>query len=220
MKGMDGYRSTRLQGPEEILNITIREQDVAFSRAQKRPDLLLALGARRYIPIKQPQEWIVDRRLYPQHKETIFNACERLLASLFYVELLALPELNDTDTGFFCRAQLRCRLSPLDPAYAALIQRLKATEARFYYGDRCQSMPCVQSHTIEQARQGLAFSRYFEFTVWSLKDSIDIKLHGITRRAISISNCPYKLHTLVKDQRLHCVFGDKDHKRRFSGPIM
>lgn len=103
------------------MEITLWEQDIIFSRGKKKPDLLLVLGARRYVPINQLREWIVDRRLFPQHKEAIFNACERLLASLFYVELVVLPELNDNDSGFFCRAQLRCRLSPLDPAYDILI---------------------------------------------------------------------------------------------------
>ena len=199
------------------MEITLREQDIIFSRAKRKPDLLLVLGARRYAPISRPQEWIVDRRLSPQHREAIFNACERLLASLFYVELVALPELNDEDTGFFCRAQLCCRLSPSNPAYDVLIRRLRAAQARFYYGNGSQSILCVTRQVYEQAQQGLAFSRHIEFIVCSLKDSIDVKLHGITRRAISISNCPYILQTLIEDQRLHCVFGDRDHKGRFTG---
>ena len=49
----------------------------------------------------------------------------------------------------------------------------------------------------------------------SLSDGIDVKIDGITKMVRSISNCPYKLQTLIEDQGLDCVFGHRDHKKRY-----
>ena len=73
-------------------------------------------------------------------------------------------------------------------------------------------IPCVDLEAYEGVKSGIAYSRYFEFTVNSLSDSIDIKVSRITRYNQSISNYPYILQTLIKDQGLECVFGCKDHR--------
>lgn len=41
---------------------------------------------------------------------------------------------------------------------------------------------------------------------------LDIKLGGPSGRRKSISNCPYHLRKLIKDQGLHSQFGSKDHR--------
>jgi hypothetical protein len=75
----------------------------------------------------------------------------------------------------------------------------------------------VNRQVYDEAARGIAFSRYIRFSVVSLSDEVDIKINGITEQARSISNCPYKIQTLVEDQGLSCVFGHRDYKRRYFG---
>jgi hypothetical protein len=93
------------------------------------------------------------------------------------------------------------------------VERLWRAGARFHYDYK--TVPCVNQQLYEEARRGIAFSRYIEISVTSLSDEIDVKIDGITKIGRSISNCPYRLQTLIEDQGLDCVFGHRDHKKRY-----
>jgi hypothetical protein len=191
------------------------EQDSVWSRARKSPDIFICLGASiegdENSARKYSHQWLSDHRLQYNAKDTISHSLDGLLSSLFYIELIGTPLMNAV--GFFCRSQIRCRLMPSQPAFIVLIERLQNTRARFYYDDK--SVPCVNPQLYEEARRGIAFSRYIEFSVTSLSDEINVRIDRITGVGRSISNCPYKLQTLIEDQGLNCVFGHKDHKRRY-----
>ena len=159
---------------------------------------------------KHSHQWLSDHRLQ-YAKDTMGFSLDGLSSSLFYIELIGTP-LIDT-VGFFCRAQIQCRLTPSQLAFMALIERLWKVGARFYYDYK--TVPCVNRQLYEEARRGIAFSRYIEFSVTSLSNGIDVKIDGITKMVQSISNCPYKLQTLIEDQGLNCVFGYRDYKKRY-----
>jgi hypothetical protein len=145
---------------------------------------------------------------------TVMESADGLMAALFYIELIGRPVLKEA--GYACRAQIRCRLLPSKPALKALVDRLARTHAHFYFS--YHKIPCIsrQLHA-EVMSDGEAFSRRFEFSVSSLQDSIDVKIDGVTKRGRSISNCPYTVDTIMRDQGLHCVFGHKDHQERYLG---
>jgi hypothetical protein len=191
------------------------EQDSVWSRARKPPDIFICLGSSiqgdEKPAKKHSRGWLSDHRLQYDTKDTTDFSLDGLLSSLFYIELIGVP-LVDT-VGFFCRAQIRCRLVPSRPAFMTLVERLWRTGARFHYDYK--TVPCVNRQLYEEARRGIAFSRYIEISVTSLSDEVDVKIDGITKIGRSISNCPYRLQTLIEDQGLDCVFGHRDHKRRY-----
>lgn len=197
------------------MNLTLREQDSIWSRAKKPPDIFVCLGTsiERDENPEHYRQWLSDHRLKYNAEDTISFSLDSLSSSLFYIELIGTP-LIDT-VGFFCRAQIRCRLMPSQPAFMVLVERLRKIRAHFYYDYR--NVPCVNRQLYEEARRGIAFSRYIEFSVTSLSDKIDVKIDGITKISRSISNCPYKLQSLIEDQGLDCVFGHRDHRRRYLG---
>ena len=150
------------------------------------------------------------------------NCADNLLASLFYLELKEEPEFDGT--SWVCRGIIRCRLSPFQKGLRALAERLRETHAQFYVGFQ-NYIPCLKDQNYRDIEFGKPFSLPVSFKVHSLQDFVDIKLERITRRARSISNCPYKISTLLSDQGLDQFFGYSGAKRPFrdeldSGPIM
>lgn len=145
--------------------------------------------------------------------DDIHKCADNLLAALFYLELKG-PELPTFDgTLFTCKGRIRCRLGPSHRALRVLASRLKETQAHFYLGFE-QKLPCADDESYKAIECGAPFLRDVVFKVRSLEDFIDIKIDGITRRARSISNCPYKIETLIKDQGLDNYFGSRKGRKR------
>ena len=138
--------------------------------------------------------------------EAISRCADNVIASLFYLELREDGPFFD-GTEFICKGQIRCRLKPSSTALQVLITRLKESKAYF-----CSNFE--QKFPSWYSEQGGPYQRNIEFKITSFEDIIDIKLDGITHRSISISNCPYKIETLVKDQGLDLPFGSRLRVRR------
>jgi hypothetical protein len=212
-----GYRSKERRTYYDVVEITGQEQDIIWSRNGKPPDFLVCLGDHFPGYEKSAEKplfpWLHDYRV-SNNEGLVQKTVDSQLVSLFYIELIGLPQLNEV--GFFCRAQVRCRLLPSTRAYQILVDRLRKERARLYYD--YQSTPCVTSQLFDEASRGIAFSRCIEFSVLSMDDDVDIKIDGITSGGMkSISNCPYRLRRIIEDQGLDCVFGHRDHKRRYLG---
>ncbi|KAI9763378.1 MAG: hypothetical protein M1840_000570 [Geoglossum simile] len=213
-KPFHGYYGKGIGDHKDLTNLTLWEQDSIWSRAKKPPDIFICLGTRikdEKPAIKHPCQWFSDHRLQYDAKDIIELSSDGLSSSLFYLELIGIPLVNND--GFFCRAQIRCRLTPSQPAFMALIEWLRKAKTYFHYDHK--TVPCVNRQLYEEARRGVAFSRYIEFSLVSLSDEIDVQIDGITKASRSISNCPYRLRNLIEDQGLNCVFGHRDHKRRY-----
>ncbi len=220
-KSVHGYHAMERSAPNELIEITFKEQDFLWRRKGKAPDILLALGERvppcdRALRPEKVPDWLADFRLQAANRTRLESSVDILLASLFYVELIGVPQLDELGS-LFCRAQIRCRILPSSEAYQNLIERLRERRARFYYDYK--SIPCINRQLCSEASRGIAFSRCIEMSLPSLQHSLDVKIDGITRVSQRISNCPYKIQQLVEDQGLHCVFGNKDHKDRYLGSL-
>jgi len=148
--------------------------------------------------------------------DEIKKCAENMLVSLFYLELDEYPQFDKI--VFVCSGKIRCRLGPSHRGLRALASRLRETQARFYL-DFQQTLPCIDEASYEAIENGHPFSRPVVLRVKSLESAIDIKMDGITSRARSISNCPYQVKTLIKDERLDCVFGHRSGKKRRRAPI-
>jgi hypothetical protein len=144
--------------------------------------------------------------------DEISHCTDNLIASLFYIDLSGgQPPIFD-GTLFACQGRIRCRLGPSNRALRVLINRLKDSRAHFYLNFE-QKLACADDVLRNAIQLGAPYYRDVEFKVMSLDQSIDIKIDGITRRARSISNCPYKIEDLVKDQGLDRPFGSRMRKR-------
>ncbi|TVY92352.1 Calcium-independent phospholipase A2-gamma [Lachnellula willkommii] len=141
----------------------------------------------------------------------IQKCADNLLASLFYIELNGVPMFDGI--SFVCNGKIFCRIGSSHQALRVLVGRLREYQARFYLGFN-QSILCVDEGLYEGIGRGAPFCRSVVFKVLSLQDAVDIKIDGITKRARSISNCPYRAETLVKDQGLDCVFGRRASRKR------
>ena len=150
-------------------------------------------------------------KLQAQSNDHIQKCADNIIASYFYLELDGFPVF--TRSSFICKARICCRLAPTHKALGALTRRLVDTKARFYI-DSNQHIPCIDDETYICIENGAAYYRNITFSVISLEDSVDIKIDGVLKRARSISNCPYKIRSLIKDQGLDCVFGHRKSKKR------
>ncbi|KAH8807070.1 hypothetical protein F5884DRAFT_675774 [Xylogone sp. PMI_703] len=147
--------------------------------------------------------------------DNVKKCANNLIASLFYIELDGLPVFDQTT--FLCKGKICCRLGSSHAGLHVLVERLWSCKARFYL-DFHQSIPCVDQESYNGIKNGLPFARPVVFKVLSLDESIDIKIDGIIKRPRSISNCPYSIRKLIKDQGLDCIFGSRKHQRAVENP--
>ncbi|KAH8891478.1 hypothetical protein GQ53DRAFT_648395, partial [Thozetella sp. PMI_491] len=136
---------------------------------------------------------------------------DRLFASLFYLELTALPDFYAGPERACLR--LQCRVPP-GPALVDLVTGLQQRQARMYYGgdntDYASEL-LVSPKALARCRRGGVFSRALTIPVRSMSSPLDVRIDGLSGPQ-HISNCPYELQKLVRDQGLDCVFGRKDHR--------
>jgi hypothetical protein len=143
----------------------------------------------------------------------ISECADNLIASLFYLRLEMLPSFSRT--MFTCKLFVRCRLEPSHKALIVLAKRLKDTRARFHI-DSEHVVRCIDDSSYQALEAGGRFCREIVVQVGSLSEAVDVKIDGVTRKAWSISNCPYKVETLIKDQGVDGVFGNAQSRKRKS----
>jgi hypothetical protein len=135
---------------------------------------------------------------------------DNLISSLFYLELEDLPVFDKVQ--FICKAHIRCRWSSTHPAFQQLLRRMIRTGAKFYVSGK--ELPCVNDDVRVAVVDGLPFQRKIEFGVLKLSDPVYISIGGIIVRPKSISNCPYIIESLIRDQGLDCPFRRVDYQKR------
>jgi len=138
-------------------------------------------------------------------------SADRLLASLFYIELMQVPTFFEAaERAHVC---LQCRVLP-GAALIDLISNLRRRKARVHYGGDSlddKSELLVSPSALARCQQGERFTRVFTIPVRSMASVLDVRIDGIVGPQ-NIGNCPYSLGKLVMDQGLDCVFGRKDHR--------
>lgn len=135
---------------------------------------------------------------------------DRLLASLFYIELIQPPSLFGAAEG--AHVCLQCRV-PRGAVLIDLVSNLQRRRALVRYGSGSlddKSELLVSPNALARCQQGERFTRVFTIPVRSMASVLDVRIDGIVGPQ-NIGNCPYTLRKLVMDQGLDCVFGRKDH---------
>ena len=143
--------------------------------------------------------------------ESLRPLADRLTASLFYIELMALPSFSSIPDNV--RVRLRCRLPP-GPPLMSLLARLVARRALVYsQGDEAGQRvdPLITSTALSSCRKGKGFSKILEMKATSLTTKLGIRVGLGAGHQENISNCPYELRQLIHDQGLDCPFGRSDH---------
>ncbi|KAH6869642.1 hypothetical protein B0T10DRAFT_523573 [Thelonectria olida] len=139
-------------------------------------------------------------------------SAERMLSCLFYIELLSAPMLYSSPEAACIR--LLCRLTP-GPEMTNLITGLHLRSARIHYrGAEAQwtGDSLVTPAILARCRRGESFSRVLEVQVSAMDTVLDVRLRDSLMGEQSISNCPYKVEKLIRDQGLDCAFGRRDHR--------
>jgi hypothetical protein len=204
LKSFLGYRD--LQDQSNLTDLILWEQNFIWSRKHKDPDIFLLLGERTEMTtIAGKASWLEGKPL----EAWMSFVSDSIVASLFYIELAGLPLLSEL--GFICQVNIQCRLLPSEPHLKTLVKQLWDRQACFFCGFET-SVPCVDQELFDNIKYGAAYSKLIKINIRSLDDLIDIKIDGVTKRARSISNCPYIVNDIIEDQGLHCFFGRKDHQ--------
>lgn len=156
---------------------------------------------------------------------------DSLLASLFYIELVHEPLFHSS--RIICELQMRCRL-PSGPFLSDLVARLcqpprrtrsdarlcdLSERANVYYGGNGQvhAIAAIDDRLWNEIRAGGSFIKYLNVEVFSLDSMIEVRIDSIIGdERPFISNCPYRLGKLVKDQGMDCKFGHRDHQSRLT----
>ncbi|KAH7000879.1 hypothetical protein EDB80DRAFT_721123 [Ilyonectria destructans] len=148
----------------------------------------------------------------PYNVSSLKSSTKRMLSCLFYIELMSTPMLYSSPETVCVR--LLCRLPP-SPEMMSLIRGLHLRSARIHYrGAEAEWAieSLVTPAILARCRRGESFSRDFEVQVSAMDSEVDVRLHDTLIGEQSISNCPYKVEKLIKDQGLDCAFGRRDHR--------
>lgn len=152
----------------------------------------------------------------PLLSQQIRDIAGDILATLFYI---GLDSVVWKASHYVFGARILCRLPP-GRSLDAIVTKLKASASTFsmnakgqphLFTDRTKVL-CIDHDT---TRSQQPFSRAIEFYASSLQDLVDIKFELNERTdggERSISNCPYKVGDLIKNSKLHQIFGRADHK--------
>jgi hypothetical protein len=137
-------------------------------------------------------------------KATMTSVVDAMLASMFYFELDALPNLDGG--SYLCLGYIHCRLDlPIEGLRYLYDQLLQTSSWFLIQGSPVQ---CVQS-----IPKGLPpFKRRVSFRTESMDEVIGFSIRGITSIPKLLSGFPTTLAKLVEDQDLIKPFGSLDHK--------
>ncbi|KAF5571961.1 patatin-like serine hydrolase [Fusarium phyllophilum] len=138
-------------------------------------------------------------------------AASRMIASLFYIELVFTPHFYSTPERV--QARLLCRLPP-SATLISLVTDLHARGTRvIFWGTELEPNveSLVTSSSLSRCRRGEAFVKRLDIEVWSPDSELHVVIDDDLMGKHNVSHCPYVLRELSHDQGLDCVFGRSDH---------
>ncbi|KAF5137894.1 hypothetical protein E5D57_001673 [Metarhizium anisopliae] len=147
----------------------------------------------------------------PYNRQLFKSICSKLTSSLFYIELDSVPAFYSSPE--VCTIIISCRVSASN-ALLDLIFKLHRTQVYIYYqGDEttpAKALLCTAKQVTE-CRNMQPFRRQVTISALSLQTAISVQMDGIDGKKQHISNCPYRIEKLVRDQGLLDIFGNSSH---------
>ncbi|KAK0631606.1 hypothetical protein B0T14DRAFT_443704 [Immersiella caudata] len=206
----DLSKTRQFNGPDVVLLI----RDQAFSNKEfKRASSALSLARD-----KNPSgvDITVEYGGGSYNSGLLRQIAGKMHSYLFYVELLSVPTFYSAPGSEVIQIRLLCRLPHCLPNESNapmldFLSKLRQQKTRIIYGaDGMQHVePLVTPELWDRCRKGQGFSRSLSIVVKSSASVLDIRV-GDPGCSNSVSNCPYKLSKLIRDQGLDSVFGRKD----------
>lgn len=121
---------------------------------------------------------------------------------------------DTTCTSQYCAVMLQCRVSPGQPL-VDLLCRLRRENTSLYYRDsganEISEELCTEAIFWECERHR-PFLRMIILHISSIESEVYISIDGLDGRKHWVSNCPYKIEQLIRDQEMDNVFGRRDRK--------
>ncbi|TLD11516.1 hypothetical protein PspLS_11449 [Pyricularia sp. CBS 133598] len=155
---------------------------------------------------------IPELQVRGERDQSISGKIERiarcLVASLFYFELDAVPQRSagkQVVTG-----RILCTLSPGEPGFTELFDRLRKGSACFWIDGR----PVERKMDEWGPSKGCRFQKQVQFTT---QGSFSVSLKQDREDGCEISGSPFSADNLVNLQGLRGAFGRSDHKRPWTG---
>lgn len=124
----------------------------------------------------------------------------KLISTLFYIELVEIPLFYLPSQT--CHLRVSCRIPP-GPGLMDLLVKLRKSRALIQFrGEELQYKESLLSTDaiLERCKHGSAFELVLKVCVQSMTTAIDIRIKGICKQSQAISNCPYELAELIRDQ--------------------
>ncbi|KAL7905997.1 hypothetical protein GGI35DRAFT_471472 [Trichoderma velutinum] len=133
--------------------------------------------------------------------------CNRLFSCLFYIELDALPTFyHDLEV---CSINVLCRLAPGNALLDLLYRFFQRKVCIYYQGSNLKltkALLCTHN-VMDKCRQNQPFIRRINVAAQSRNTQLSIRMDGTDGKTYALSNCPYRLSKLIRDQELESPFG-------------
>lgn len=146
----------------------------------------------------------------PYTQQYLGYVANKLISSLFYVELTKLPVFYKSPET--CPINILSRIPPGD-RLCSLLSYLQGVDAQILYrgSERTATLATFCTKTVlHECQRGKAFCRPLSVKLHSFSAFVDVQLIGLGESSYHISNCPYRLGDLVRDQGLDCAFGARN----------
>lgn len=144
--------------------------------------------------------------------ESLGSIASKLISSLFYVELDRMPTFYVSPE--MCTLVVLCRVLPGD-GLLDLLNKLRRGSTRIaWQGSEIKhsdALLCTDEVMI-RCQDLQYFARTITVKVSSLETQIAVQIGGTKRPLQSISNCPYRLRDLIKDQGLDSAFDSRSRR--------
>lgn len=155
---------------------------------------------------------IPELQVRGERDQSISGKIERiarcLVASLFYFELDAVPQRSAGKQ--VVNGRILCTLSPGEPGFTELFDRLRKGSACFWIDGR----PVERKMDEWGPSKGCRFQKQVQFTT---QGSFSVSLKQDREDGCEISGSPFSAENLVNLQGLRGAFGRSDHKRPWTG---
>jgi hypothetical protein len=167
-----------------------------------------------YCRLRENRRYDVKVRCGDVHADgkLLDSIADRMISSLFYIELLRAPSFYSVPEDIYLR--LCCRV-PTGSPLINLLYRLRLYRARLLTSataSDCNEQRLISTNALQQCKAGKPFSRLIKLKIWSHVAKVNIQIRLVDMEPYHISNCPYSLQDLIRDSKIDCVFGRQDHQ--------
>lgn len=154
----------------------------------------------------------------PYCRQLFDLTCSKLFCSLFYIQLESLPLFYSSPE--LCTVTILCRIGP-SQALMDLLHKLYYAKTCFYY--QCDGLIAPKTllcgdQQIRECRGTQPFARKINLITSSPRAFIAVQIDGLDGKRYPLSNSPYQIEELAREQGLLDFFGNARHAASDNSP--